>query len=125
MHDTSDAYGISLVRLVFFFCFLMIRRPPRSTLFPYTTLFRSGVEQVLVDELVLRIEWCVAVGQDAKADPKHVGVCPEHLLYFAVAPDVESALHFVRVGVVNLLGGNGVRIFRGIESARLVCQVAL
>src|SRR5688572_33460925 len=23
----------------------MIRRPPRSTLFPYTTLFRSGVEQ--------------------------------------------------------------------------------
>src|SRR6266404_8340421 len=22
-------------------CFLMIRRPPRSTLFPYTTLFRS------------------------------------------------------------------------------------
>src|SRR6202040_2782356 len=27
--------------LVFFF-FLMIRRPPRSTLFPYTTLFRSG-----------------------------------------------------------------------------------
>src|SRR2546430_9959699 len=25
----------------------MIRRPPRSTLFPYTTLFRSGVEPVL------------------------------------------------------------------------------
>src|SRR5256885_9992744 len=28
-------------RLYAFF-FLMIRRPPRSTLFPYTTLFRSG-----------------------------------------------------------------------------------
>src|SRR3712207_8894905 len=26
-----------------FFFFLMIRRPPRSTLFPYTTLFRSPV----------------------------------------------------------------------------------
>src|SRR5256885_16721087 len=26
----------------FFFFFLMIRRPPRSTLFPYTTLFRSA-----------------------------------------------------------------------------------
>src|SRR3712207_2149073 len=26
----------------YFFFFLMIRRPPRSTLFPYTTLFRSG-----------------------------------------------------------------------------------
>src|SRR2546421_6286304 len=28
------------IRKLFFF-FLMIRRPPRSTLFPYTTLFRS------------------------------------------------------------------------------------
>src|SRR2546430_9255733 len=28
------------------FFFLMIRRPPRSTLFPYTTLFRSGQGQV-------------------------------------------------------------------------------
>src|SRR6266404_5207399 len=27
--------------ITFFFFFLMIRRPPRSTLFPYTTLFRS------------------------------------------------------------------------------------
>src|SRR5258708_31617855 len=26
---------------LFYFFFLMIRRPPRSTLFPYTTLFRS------------------------------------------------------------------------------------
>src|SRR5438270_10403775 len=29
------------MQLPFFFFFLMIRRPPRSTLFPYTTLFRS------------------------------------------------------------------------------------
>src|SRR5256885_14042096 len=29
------------ISLNFFFFFLMIRRPPRSTLFPYTTLFRS------------------------------------------------------------------------------------
>ncbi len=29
-----------------FFFFLMIRRPPRSTLFPYTTLFRSRVEEI-------------------------------------------------------------------------------
>src|SRR5258707_11254908 len=31
---------LTAIHLVFFF-FLMIRRPPRSTLFPYTTLFRS------------------------------------------------------------------------------------
>src|SRR5687768_17643015 len=28
--------------------FLMIRRPPRSTLFPYTTLFRSGISASLI-----------------------------------------------------------------------------
>src|SRR5690554_7184560 len=28
----------------------MIRRPPRSTLFPYTTLFRSGPGEAAVDE---------------------------------------------------------------------------
>src|SRR5688572_31816924 len=31
-----------LCHCLFIFFFLMIRRPPRSTLFPYTTLFRSG-----------------------------------------------------------------------------------
>src|SRR5438034_4477403 len=33
-------YYTLLIPFLFFF-FLMIRRPPRSTLFPYTTLFRS------------------------------------------------------------------------------------
>src|SRR3712207_7253112 len=32
--ETSQEYTVT--------CYLMIRRPPRSTLFPYTTLFRSG-----------------------------------------------------------------------------------
>src|SRR3712207_7623090 len=32
------------------FFFLMIRRPPRSTLFPYTTLFRSpGIHKLFID----------------------------------------------------------------------------
>src|SRR5947209_20130375 len=41
-------YLVYSSRLLSFICrassffFLMIRRPPRSTLFPYTTLFRSG-----------------------------------------------------------------------------------
>src|SRR5256885_9077137 len=44
---------------MFFFFFLMIRRPPRSTLFPYTTLFRSiksnvaklaSITKILADE---------------------------------------------------------------------------
>src|SRR3712207_8428804 len=34
----------------------MIRRPPRSTLFPYTTLFRSAVKYLLVDAIVPSID---------------------------------------------------------------------
>src|SRR2546430_9391563 len=38
---TADASMIQPHNFYLFFFFLMIRRPPRSTLFPYTTLFRS------------------------------------------------------------------------------------
>src|SRR5260370_37194196 len=40
-----------------FFFFLMIRRPPRSTLFPYTTLFRSAVYSNAVLALRGRVAW--------------------------------------------------------------------
>src|SRR5687768_17937267 len=40
-------YFHTRVYLFVFFFFLMIRRPPRSTLFPYTTLFRSeGIKRL-------------------------------------------------------------------------------
>src|SRR2546429_4852188 len=39
-----SSYSLSLPDSILFFFFLMIRRPPRSTLFPYTTLFRSVME---------------------------------------------------------------------------------
>src|SRR5436309_15998764 len=42
-------------RHCFSFFFLMLRRPPRSTLFPYTTLFRSLVGQAVADLHVLRM----------------------------------------------------------------------
>src|SRR2546430_10080186 len=35
------------------FFFLLIRRPPRSTLFPYTTLFRSAMAVYLADEIAV------------------------------------------------------------------------
>src|SRR3712207_8225408 len=44
------------------FCFLMIRRPPRSTLFPYTTLFRSEAD--FRRDLVV-LETLVALEDDA------------------------------------------------------------
>src|SRR5258708_24463291 len=44
------SYG-SVYSTNLFFFFLMIRRPPRSTLFPYTTLFRSEFEVTLQNVL--------------------------------------------------------------------------
>src|SRR5439155_20741275 len=41
-HGHPPSASLSRSRCASFFFFLMIRRPPRSTLFPYTTLFRSA-----------------------------------------------------------------------------------
>src|SRR2546426_8657370 len=45
--DRIHIAGCPIATLPFFFFFLMIRRPPRSTLFPYTTLFRSTVAPMI------------------------------------------------------------------------------
>src|SRR5262245_66600493 len=54
LHCSSSSYCLFLCAfsfdtdfLLFYLFFLMIRRPPRSTLFPYTTLFRSIGEEEL------------------------------------------------------------------------------
>src|SRR3712207_8410511 len=47
----------------------MIRRPPRSTLFPYTTLFRSS--EVLRAE---RLEVAQLVARDVEREPPHGGL---------------------------------------------------
>src|SRR5262245_66023324 len=47
-------YSLLFCSSLFFF-FLMIRRPPRSTLFPYTTLFRSVRAQVVLVGWRLRL----------------------------------------------------------------------
>src|SRR5689334_23561257 len=42
----------------------MLRRPPRSTLFPYTTLFRSHAEEIVA---------CVGTEQELGEEPLHDG----------------------------------------------------
>src|SRR5438874_8829857 len=60
-----------------FFFFLMIRRPPRSTLFPYTTLFRSlaGLQKVIAlrqssprDNALYPVQSSVQLGYTARDD---------------------------------------------------------
>src|SRR5260221_3484443 len=49
----------------------MIRRPPRSTLFPYTTLFRSGFDGPAPEELPP--EEPEGEGQQERRHPEHLG----------------------------------------------------
>src|SRR2546430_12623281 len=67
-----------MYQYVFFF-FLMIRRPPRSTLFPYTTLFRSIPEDLAEPVAIAANEWvlCMQFGNDAK-NPFVRGRSEEH-----------------------------------------------
>src|SRR3989442_10942838 len=52
----------------------MIRRPPRSTLFPYTTLFRSGeVQELRGGHVVRKVESLVVAEEDRRPDD-----CVEH-----------------------------------------------
>src|SRR4029434_11342148 len=57
-----------------YFFFLMIRRPPRSTLFPYTTLFRSCLcVCVCMQKLV-----CVSISLSSRSE-EHTSELQSHL----------------------------------------------
>src|SRR3712207_6854719 len=66
------------VSAIYCFFFLMIRRPPRSTLFPYTTLFRSQMVEAVDAHLASCREclWLVtaAAVAEAGAEPFPGGV---------------------------------------------------
>src|SRR3712207_7303265 len=50
----------------------MIRRPPRSTLFPYTTLFRSMIERMLSHHQVPHVRVPVGIGEQTADDVLHL-----------------------------------------------------
>src|SRR3712207_8973576 len=92
----------------------MIRRPPRSTLFPYTTLFRSCTEPVLVAGLDQGWLWHALYHLPVNT-PRTPGHRPP--LYF-LASDIERLwlvlhLHDWRA----VLADGGVRLFAGARCA--------
>src|SRR2546429_5247999 len=71
------------------FFFLMIRRPPRSTLFPYTTLFRSDIELKGVRSLVTGRQRCAVSAHLAGRQPRREIRSEEH------TSELQSRLHLV------------------------------
>src|SRR3712207_7230428 len=61
---------VGCVNCYVFFFFLMIRRPPRSTLFPYTTLFRSEIgTRIAQYEMAFRMQASVPELTDLSKEP--------------------------------------------------------
>src|SRR3712207_9234869 len=80
----------------------MIRRPPRSTLFPYTTLFRSMANFALLK----------AVGSAISGSPEH-GVILKRGFAATVEEWLLAAEYVTSAGGDNVgLGGRGLRKFR-------------
>src|SRR5687768_18606441 len=98
----------------------MLRRPPRSTLFPYTTLFRSAGDQgVPPIEVLLEVDQSVATGL---GEPVHLG----HHLWGeldAVRHDLLAVLVVPaarRLGIQKLAAGVGLGELAGALVFELV-----
>src|SRR2546422_4649285 len=66
------------------FFFLMIRRPPRSTLFPYTTLFRSGNTITVISPRTNAVRATIPVGKR----PRGMALSPDkRTVYVALGQD--------------------------------------
>src|SRR2546426_3452467 len=72
-------YSLSLHYSLLLFFFLMIRRPPRSTLFPYTTLFRSPEARFHVPAGSARVRFGNR-GAARRADRKSTRLNSSHLV---------------------------------------------
>src|SRR2546430_11444344 len=64
-----------------FFFFLMIRRPPRSTLFPYTTLFRSHPRARLLGRAPLVVEEPESLRADRRTSGRHAELVRQKLAF--------------------------------------------
>src|SRR5690349_24414516 len=76
--SVSATYILSYtLTFVFYFFFLMIRRPPRSTLFPYTTLFRSRIPARLATEIARVTSRAHGVWAQARRDKNFSAFAPD------------------------------------------------
>src|SRR2546423_4083374 len=95
MHAELVSGYVLLVTTSFFF--LMIRRPPRSTLFPYTTLFRS---KEMTRKVSAEVDLVHQQTQNQRYGSSHIG---------ATAKDISNVVTDAASGVVD--------IFHGIDKA--------
>src|SRR3712207_7400415 len=101
----------------------MIRRPPRSTLFPYTTLFRSHVDAIVL----------VGEGTAGEALAREAEARSTPVLHAWLEPDPSAATRLRGIRVLAFAGiGRPAKFFRSEEHTSelqsrqyLVCRLLL
>src|SRR5260370_7605197 len=112
------------------FFFLMIRRPPRSTLFPYTTLFRSPVRKLNGELNVLAVKLLADLfGLLLHEGRKRIEVAGDVFSRLLLGRDqgVEQALHLFALGFVRgAVQGERLRVNgrRGCSASGLTQSVS-
>src|SRR3712207_7436605 len=97
----------------------MIRRPPRSTLFPYTTLFRSHQGALVLGEHTLHLEQHLLLGAVAE------GMVEEHDLA-AGPPELVDHQHLMGKVAGQTIGGRSEEHTSELQSRQyLVCRLLL
>src|SRR3712207_5895039 len=108
---------LTTVRCIFFF-FLMIRRPPRSTLFPYTTLFRSFVHNGLGAQS--------AIGGGGRYDGLSAALGGPDVSGIGYAVGVDRTLLAVQAEGLDIVASAGVQAFvvpLGAEAKRFAVSL--
>src|SRR2546427_2885203 len=87
--------------LIYIFFFLMIRRPPRSTLFPYTTLFRSvsGLAGMIADALSMGASGYLAAKSEQEVYAHEIAMEKEEIRLMPEVEEEELALVYQTKGV--------------------------
>src|SRR3712207_849523 len=104
----------------------MIRRPPRSTLFPYTTLFRSdlegesGLPQVLLDERALELR---RVGRDYRLEIPQQALGVVERMAVENLPEVDVLVE--AVGVARLVVAGRLTGDAPLDGGRDLARVAV
>src|SRR5256886_12420901 len=86
----------------------MIRRPPRSTLFPYTTLFRS-ISSRWAESRSRRLRWTSASTQSSGSDMARRSVC----LFCSALEDLPPAARSLAAEFGAACAGRGLRLVYG------------
>src|SRR5258707_4576972 len=109
----------SLFKFFWTFFFLMIRRPPRSTLFPYTTLFRSESSTRGLSLLWLAADFQIRTDESERRKPGYPNRDRKSTRLYSSHAHISYAVVFVEKKKSNLKKSTQIKQHQTSEHAAL------